>query len=252
MIEKFLGIMLGYWAAKFLDGLFGPSTGPAPAGLVPNPLAAPSPTTIKDGQRPAQIPSGAIPVVSPGAIPAPEVMPLNLPPFPSGWTYSKTTPAVVQRAWQLLPLLAMGQVKYETAPDAPTHWLAYRKEPHAQGKTGVTVYTPRYAPPPAPPGPPGAPGVATIPNAPAASQTPVYSSAPAPGQTPGAGVVRNLRRGMKGPDVAAWQRKLGLTDDGDFGKGTLAATMAFQRKHGLPADGVVGPDTRAAANVVSS
>jgi hypothetical protein len=70
-----------------------------------------------------------------------------------------------------------------------------------------------------------------------------------------------LRRGMSGPDVAAWQtqlvtdgaggtlvddRMLSIAIDGDFGPLTEAATKQWQRQRELQADGVVGPITRAA------
>lgn len=58
-----------------------------------------------------------------------------------------------------------------------------------------------------------------------------------------------LRRGAQGDDVAAWQRVLGIRDDGDFGPKTEAATRAWQEEHGLKADGVVGGDTWAVASV---
>jgi N-acetylmuramoyl-L-alanine amidase len=45
------------------------------------------------------------------------------------------------------------------------------------------------------------------------------------------------------PDVALLQQKLGITADGRFGTGTLAAVQAFQRKTGLEPDGVVGRQT---------
>lgn len=70
-----------------------------------------------------------------------------------------------------------------------------------------------------------------------------------------AGGVRNLRLGMRGPDVAEWQRFLnaategsgGLVVDGVFGRMTMRATRAFQTAHGLDADGIVGPKTRTLA-----
>jgi hypothetical protein len=62
-----------------------------------------------------------------------------------------------------------------------------------------------------------------------------------------------LRRGMRGEDVAAWQRVLGRSgyslapglDDGDFGALTEKRTIQFQLDRGLTGDGVVGAQTRA-------
>ncbi len=53
-----------------------------------------------------------------------------------------------------------------------------------------------------------------------------------------------LRLGSLGPQVAALQRRLEITADGDFGPITLAAVKAFQRSHGLVVDGQAGQDTR--------
>ena len=58
-----------------------------------------------------------------------------------------------------------------------------------------------------------------------------------------------LRKGSSGPDVAAWQRAIGVTADGAFGPKTDAATRAWQTAHGVPADGIVGPATWATAGV---
>jgi cell wall-associated NlpC family hydrolase len=55
-----------------------------------------------------------------------------------------------------------------------------------------------------------------------------------------------LREGSTGPAVAAVQRLLGVTPDGDFGPITLAAVRGFQARHGLVVDGQVGTDTLAA------
>ena len=57
---------------------------------------------------------------------------------------------------------------------------------------------------------------------------------------------RVLRRGMIGPDVAAWQTIVGTGADGVFGAGTEKATIRWQLARGLSADGVVGPATIAA------
>lgn len=61
-----------------------------------------------------------------------------------------------------------------------------------------------------------------------------------------------LRIGMVSADVAAWQRVLGVTADGDFGPKTDAATRAWQVAHGLTADGVVGTETWASAPLAAS
>lgn len=60
-----------------------------------------------------------------------------------------------------------------------------------------------------------------------------------------------LRRGDRGPRVAAWQHELNahadtaVLADGIFGARTARATRALQRAHGVTVDGVVGPRTRA-------
>jgi lysozyme family protein len=58
-----------------------------------------------------------------------------------------------------------------------------------------------------------------------------------------------LQRGCIGLEVAAWQKVIGVTPDGDFGAKTDAATRAWQAAHGLTADGVVGAKTLAAAGL---
>ncbi len=55
--------------------------------------------------------------------------------------------------------------------------------------------------------------------------------------------TKNLKRGSRGSEVRALQRRLGIKVDGSFGKGTRAAVMAFQRANGLKVDGLVGPNT---------
>lgn len=58
---------------------------------------------------------------------------------------------------------------------------------------------------------------------------------------------KTIKQGSTGPDVAAWQKIIGVSADGKFGPGTAAATRAWQTKHGLTADGAVGPKTWSAA-----
>ena len=57
--------------------------------------------------------------------------------------------------------------------------------------------------------------------------------------------VRTLRKGSKGDDVAAMQKALGISSDGDFGFGTQTALKKWQKMNGLVADGIAGPATQA-------
>jgi cell wall-associated NlpC family hydrolase len=56
----------------------------------------------------------------------------------------------------------------------------------------------------------------------------------------------DLREGSRGASVAAAQRALGISADGEFGPQTRRAVLAFQRTRGLEVDGVIGPITAAA------
>jgi peptidoglycan hydrolase-like protein with peptidoglycan-binding domain len=56
-----------------------------------------------------------------------------------------------------------------------------------------------------------------------------------------------IASGSSGPDVALWQKIIGVKVDGSFGSGTAAATKTWQSAHGLNNDGVVGPNTWAKA-----
>lgn len=52
-----------------------------------------------------------------------------------------------------------------------------------------------------------------------------------------------IRRGSAGQAVAVWQRAIGVSTDGVFGRQTEAATKAWQSRHNLEPDGIVGPAT---------
>ena len=58
--------------------------------------------------------------------------------------------------------------------------------------------------------------------------------------------TKDLKRGARGPAVAAAQQALGIVADGVFGRQTRRAVLAYQRGHGLVADGVIGPQTAGA------
>lgn len=58
--------------------------------------------------------------------------------------------------------------------------------------------------------------------------------------------VTSVKKGDRGPAVAAIQSKLGVPADGVFGPQTHRAVKRFQRRRGLMVDGVVGPHTRQA------
>ena len=58
-----------------------------------------------------------------------------------------------------------------------------------------------------------------------------------------------LKKGDRGKAVAAVQRKLRLTADGNFGAATARAVKRFQKRNGLDADGIVGPATRRALDL---
>jgi peptidoglycan hydrolase-like protein with peptidoglycan-binding domain len=80
------------------------------------------------------------------------------------------------------------------------------------------------------------------PGAPAPAPAPQPAPAPRPEPAPTAG-PRVLREGMRGTDVAGWQKLVGVKTDGVFGPATKAATIKFQTAAGLSADGIVGPQT---------
>jgi peptidoglycan hydrolase-like protein with peptidoglycan-binding domain len=57
-------------------------------------------------------------------------------------------------------------------------------------------------------------------------------------------ISRALAKGMQGDDVKKMQRAIGVTEDGDFGFGTLVALKKWQNVNGLVPDGIVGPVTK--------
>lgn len=63
--------------------------------------------------------------------------------------------------------------------------------------------------------------------------------------------MTTLKKGSRGEEVKALQRKLNVAADGIFGDITEEAVRAFQKAHGLTADGIVGPKTWAALGAAS-
>lgn len=76
------------------------------------------------------------------AAPWPAAVPKDLPPFPQGWEPDvPPPPAVVTRAWQLLPVLWKGGKPGKlTVETIKGRWITFRAETHAGGKKGVTAY----------------------------------------------------------------------------------------------------------------
>lgn len=77
----------------------------------------------------------------------------------------------------------------------------------------------------------------------------VIMSAVAPAAPAAQRTLPTLRRGdgikpqPPNQDVKLMQQKLGIPDDGEFGKGTDKALRAYQKSHGLEVDGECGPKT---------
>lgn len=73
--------------------------------------------------------------------PWPQAKPTGLPPFPSGWEPDvPPPPAVVTRAWQLLPKLwKSGQPGATTVETVKGRWITFQAQRHGN-KKGVTAY----------------------------------------------------------------------------------------------------------------
>lgn len=75
------------------------------------------------------------------APPWPAAKPPDLPPWPSGWEPDKPPPpAVVTRAWQLLPILWKKGKGTKAVETTKGRWITYVAEDHGGGKKGVTAY----------------------------------------------------------------------------------------------------------------
>lgn len=52
-----------------------------------------------------------------------------------------------------------------------------------------------------------------------------------------------IESGDIGKAVEAWQKIVGVKEDGEFGPKTKAATLEFQRAYKLEVDGIAGPES---------
>lgn len=229
MGDTLIGLLIGWAVCKFLG---------MGEGFLDNIFHVSHPS---GGPKPEPLPSSTTTVVN-----FPTSTPAGLPAWPSGWKpVSPVTSSLVSRAWALLSTMTNGQVKYEQGPGGS--WLAFYKHTF-NGKTGVTVHEPKTplatAQPPdvSPAGPFPGPSTPAGPKpAPPYPELVPVSTSSASSSRP------TLRKGSRGEAVKAWQRAIGVDPDGNFGRGTEAATKAWQTAHGLTPDGVVGHDTWATA-----
>ena len=223
----------------------GASSAPAPAPAPPYDQR--SPGWPRARPRPPQLP--------PPQASWPAGTPPELPPFPGqGWQYDEPPPqAVKDRARALVSQLwGTGQGTYQLER-TEGRWIVYRAEIVASGKKGVVAYRQRGTPPakraPAPPRAASPEytvrtGPATIePERPRQGTTVLVNRTSSPMDLP------TLRKGMGAPpapphpDVILLQQKLGITADGWFGGGTEKAVRAYQKRKGLTVDGEVGKQT---------
>jgi len=191
--------------------------------------------------------------------PWPQVVPAELPAFPSGAWHpaSPVTSAQTSRAWQLLPELwkyGEGTWKVEKTAD---RWVVYKAAQTSPGKKGVIAYTTNAVATAAPAAAPAdttpaamRPQAPPVPRPPMAAPGPtVPASVPAAAPASGMPTLRLTSPRMTGPSVVWLQQKLGIPADGTFGTGTDAAVRNYQRAHALTADGVVGKATWASLGV---
>lgn len=87
-------------------------------------------------------PDGLVPVSTSTVVPFGQSRPSGLPPFPSGWRpQNPPTHDNIRRAWALLPLMKLGETRYE---HGPTDWLAFHAyRDKSSGKKFVSVYEPK-------------------------------------------------------------------------------------------------------------
>lgn len=205
------------------------TTRPRPRPVVYRPRPRPSPSPVRPvSTRPRPVlvrPTMPVSRPTPAATapPWPQGTPRGLPAFPGpGWTPARPPSAsVVARAHQLLPQLWRYGPGTRKCEQTGGQWIMFVATPMGS-KRGVVAH--RLVAPP----------VHTT------TATPASATPSSPLS------LRTLRRGSRGDDVKIVQRRLGIGDDGIFGRGTDAAVRKFQSNRGLKADGIVGRMTWAA------
>lgn len=126
------------------------ATGMTPIGPLPTPTPRPgSPAALdedakKKAAAAAEAAKKAKAAKAAAAQPSPwpQAKPTGLPPFPSGWEPDEPPPpAVVTRAWQLLPKLwKSGQPGATVVETVKGRWITFQAQRHAGNKKGVTAY----------------------------------------------------------------------------------------------------------------
>jgi len=191
--------------------------------------------------------------------PWPQVVPAELPAFPSGAWHpaSPVTSAQTSRAWQLLPELwkyGEGTWKVEKTAD---RWVVYKAAQTSPGKKGVIAYTTNAVATAAPAAAPADTTPAAMrPQAPPVPRPPMGPTVPASAPASSATGLPTLRpppaAPARGPAVIALQQRLGVPTSGTYDGPTIAAVHAFQLAHpetgdrnGRP-DNTVGPKMWAA------
>lgn len=218
------------------------ATTPSAAAPTPKPSTAPAAAAPKPKVVPVSYTNPAAVQVQPA--PWPQVVPAGLPAFPGPHWVPDNPPGagVVSRANQLIPTLwAHGPGTFKTEMTAG-RWITYRATPMGK-KKGVVAFKQKDEPTTTAPAEPSV--VVPPPVSPAYTPPEVVPASTKPAASPNVG-LRTLRLTSPrttGEDVKTLQRRLGISDDGVFGSGTLASVKAYQSSHGLQPDGVVGPKT---------
>ena len=111
----------------------------------------PTPAALDDAAKKAKESSDAAAAAAAKAkaaskvpTPWPAAMPAGLPAFPSGWEADNPPPpAVVTRAWQLLPTLWQQGAGARKTEFVGGRWITFVASMHAGNKKGVTAFRPK-------------------------------------------------------------------------------------------------------------